>query len=94
MTLIALATALALSSAALPQTDPQQSSPPAADGARLGGLAPPTGPFVDGPPRPGQPVVFVPNPKTPAEMFPPPPPRENVPFCKRGQFDGCKQRGG
>lgn len=91
MTLIALATALAVSSAALVQTAPPA---PPVDGARLGGLAPPSGPFVDGPPRPGQPVVFVPNPKTPSEMFPPPPPRENVPFCKRGQFDGCKQRGG
>jgi hypothetical protein len=91
MTLIALATALAFSAASA-QTPPQQTSP--ADAPRLGGLAPPTGPFVDGPPPPGAQVVFVPNPKTPTEMFPPPPPRENVPFCKRGQFDGCKQRGG
>jgi hypothetical protein len=92
MTLIVLATALALSAASA-QTAPQQTEP-AADAPRLGGLAPPTGPFVNGPPPPGAQVVFVPNPKTPTEMFPPPPPRENVPFCKRNQFDGCKQRGG
>lgn len=92
MTLIALA-ALAMSSGTLPQDAPAQTNPPADTPARLGGLAPGS-PWPNGPPAPGQQVVFVPNPKTPNEAFPPPPPRENLPFCKRGQYDGCKQRGG
>lgn len=92
MTLIVLA-ALAMTSGALPQDAPAQSTPSADAPARLGGLAPGS-PWVNGPPAPGQPVVFVPNPKTATEAFPPPPPREKVPFCKRGQYDGCKQRGG
>ena len=91
MTLIVLA-ALAMSGA-LPQDAPVQAAPPADTPARLGGLAP-ASPWPNGPPAPGQQVVFVPNPQTPSEALPPPPPRENVPFCKRGQFDGCKQRGG
>ncbi|MES2988759.1 MAG: hypothetical protein V4808_12705 [Pseudomonadota bacterium] len=47
-----------------------------------------------GTPTPGATVVFVPNPQTATQAFPPPPPRESYPICKRGQFDGCTQRGG
>jgi hypothetical protein len=38
--------------------------------------------------------VFVANPQTPSEAYPPPPPLQHYPFCKRGQFDHCMQRGG
>ena len=98
MKLIALAAALAFGGTAIaqdvPQTSAQKAQAPTNDGAsRLGGYAPAT-PLFNGTPEPGATVVFVPNTQTPTEAFPPPPPKAVYPICKRGQFDGCRQRGG
>jgi hypothetical protein len=98
MKLIALAAAIALGAPAIaqdmPQTSAQKAESPTNDGAsRLGGYAP-TAPLFSGTPTPGATVVFVPNPQTATEAFPPPPARASYPICKRGQFDGCRQRGG
>jgi hypothetical protein len=58
-----------------------------------GGFAPTWSPVSTGaPPAPGQQVIFAPS-KSPNEAFPPPPPRDHYPYCKRGQYTGCMQRG-
>lgn len=45
------------------------------------------------PPQPPAPpdAIRVPGP-TPDQAYPPPAPLADYPFCKRGQFDKCKQR--
>jgi len=91
MKLIALTIALSMAGAAMAQTG-RDTSPQTA-GDPPGGYQP-TAPLLSGPAQPGQPVVFVPNPQTPTEAYPPPPPLQHYPFCKRGQFDKCMQRGG
>jgi hypothetical protein len=98
MKLIALAAALAFGGTAIAQDVPQTSaqkaeSPTNNEASKLGGYAPATPLFATTPP-PGATVVFVPNTQTPTEAFPPPPPKAVYPICKRGQFDGCRQRGG
>lgn len=96
MKLIALAAALTLASPALAQST--QTTPATADAGtnptatQLGGYAPPTM-WPDGQPKPGDKVVFVPSKLTPSEAFPPPPAQDHYPICKRGQTDGCMQRG-
>lgn len=96
MRIIALAAALALTAgAAHAQSSAQKAnSPTNNDAEKLGGYAPTTPLFSTGntPPPPGTPVVFVPSTMTPTEAFPPPPPKAAYPMCKRGQFDGCRQR--
>ncbi len=98
MKLLALAAALAFSGAAIAQTAPATDdakpgaeTPPAED--PRGGFQP-TAPLFSAPPQPGQQVIFVPNPQTPTQAYPPPPPLASYPICKRGQFDNCMQRGG
>jgi hypothetical protein len=91
MKLIVLAAALTIAGAAAAQKAPDTS--PQTVGEPRGGYQPNT-PLFSSPPQPGQPVVFVPNPQTPSEAYPPPPPLQHYPFCKRGQFDHCMQRGG
>ena len=86
MKLPVFAAALILASAAHAQTAPISADP-------KGGYQPST-PLFSAPPQPGQVVIFVPNPQTPTEAYPPPPPLAHYPFCKRGQFDHCMQRGG
>jgi hypothetical protein len=97
MKLLALAAALTLvTGAAHAQTSAQKAEAPTNNEAsKLGGYAP-SGPlFSTGTtPPPGTQVVFVPSTQTPSQAFPPPAPRESYPICKRGQFDGCRQRGG
>lgn len=95
MKLIVLAAALSLAGAAhAQQTSAQKAqSPTNNEASKLGGYAPST-PLFSGTPTPGAPVVFVPNPQTATEAFPPPPPKPSYPICKRGQFDGCRQPGG
>ena len=68
----------------VPQSAPATTAGPTAPDP-VGGYAPPPAP----PAPPG--AVFQPGP-TPDQAFPPPPPLANYPFCKRGQFDKCKQR--
>ncbi len=99
MKLVVLAAALAMTGAAHAhpaQTSAQKAESPSNDGAeKLGGYAPTTPLFSSGsPPAPGTPVTFVPSTLTPTQAFPPPAPKDSYPICKRGQFDGCRQRGG
>jgi hypothetical protein len=97
MKLLALAAALTLvAGAAQAQTSAQKAeSPTNNDASRLGGYAPAAPLFSTGTtPPPGTQVVFVPSTQTPTEAFPPPAPKADYPLCKRGQFDGCRQRGG
>ncbi len=91
MKLIALAAAMAIAGAAAAQTTPDTS--PQTAGDPRGGYQP-AAPVFNTPPQPGQRPVFVPNPQTPSQAFPPPPPLQHYPICKRGQFDHCMQRGG
>jgi hypothetical protein len=89
-----LAIALGSAGAASAQTAPAtQDTSPQTVGDPRGGYQP-TAPLFSAPPQPGQPVIFVPNPLTPAQAYPAPPPLEHYPLCKRGQFDKCRQRGG
>lgn len=96
MKLIVLAAALAFGGTAIAQDAPQQSTDAAATTQQpVGGYAPATPLFSTGTtPPPGARVVFVPNPQTATEAFPPPPPQARYPICKRGQTDNCRQRGG
>jgi hypothetical protein len=66
---------------------------PGASAAPTAGGYQPAGPAVNGTPAPGATVVFKPAP-SPSEAFPPPPAKESYPVCKKGQYDGCRQRGG
>lgn len=99
MKLIALAAALALTgSAALAQdTAPAPAAPeaaaPAAAEDPVGGYQPST-PAIQGDTSSGQKPIFVANPMTPTQAFPPPPPLAKYPLCKKGQTDNCRQRGG
>lgn len=54
----------------------------------------PAAPALSGPVAPGQTPIFVPSTQTPSQAYPPPAPLSHYPFCKRGQFDKCMQRGG
>lgn len=91
MKLIALAAALTLAGPALAQTT-QTQPVSATSAAPAGGYAPATM-WVNGQPQPGDKVVFEPSRLTPSQAFPPPPPRDHYPVCKRGQTDQCLQRG-
>jgi hypothetical protein len=104
MKLIALAAAFALGGTAIAQdqqstttttTTTTSAAGQATTDAPVGGYAPATPLFSSGAtPPPGARVVFVPNPQTATEAFPPPAPLAHYPLCKRGQTDNCRQRGG
>lgn len=93
MKLLALAAALAFGTPALAQTAPAQDDPVQTVDDPRGGYQP-TAPLFTGPPSPGARTIFVPNPQTPTQAFPPPPPMPSYPICRRNQFDNCRQRGG
>ncbi len=96
MKLIVLAAALAFGGTAIAQDVPQSATTSAGTQTvddPKGGYAPAAPRFSTTPP-PGATVVFVPNPQTPTQAFPPPPPLAKYPICKPGQFDNCRQRGG
>lgn len=92
-----------------PSTTPMQdSSMPSSGGAMSnsgstmssasGGATPsggymPTTPALSGTPAAGSTVRVVPS-ASPSEAFPPPPPKDSYPVCKRGQTDGCRNPGG
>ncbi len=82
---------------AMAQTAPAQDASAQATGnngaERLGGYMP-SKPALSGPVTPQTRVIFRANPQTPSEAFPPPPPKAEYPICQRGQYDGCRQRGG
>ena len=100
MKLLALAAALAMTGTAALAQD-TQTTPPLADDAAapaasedpVGGYQPATPPMSTQP-QPGQQVIFQANPQTPSQAFPPPPPLDKYPVCKKGQTDNCRQRGG
>lgn len=57
-----------------------------------GGYMPSTPP-LSGPVQPGATVRVQPS-MSPSQAFPPPAPKASYPICKKGQTDGCRQRGG
>lgn len=76
------------------QAAPAASAPEAAPAPDpIGGYQPST-PAIQGDTSSGQKPVFQPNPQTPSQAFPPPPPLQKYPLCKKGQTDNCRQRGG
>lgn len=103
-TLLALAAALAVAAPAMAQNTPSQGAAPttapatgdvdaaAARAAQAGGYQP-DGPALSGPLAPGAQVIFKAAPP-PDVAYPAPPPLAHYPVCKKGQFDGCIQRGG
>ena len=99
MKLLAVAAATAAlamtSGSALAQdTQAAPSAPEAAPAPDpVGGYQPST-PAIHGDTSSGQKPVFQPNPQTPSQAFPPPPPLQKYPLCKKGQTDNCRQRGG
>ncbi|MBC9030890.1 hypothetical protein IAG41_00650 [Sphingomonas sp. JC676] len=101
MKLIALAAAFALGGTAIAQdqqsttTTTTVTTDQAAPNPPVGGYAPATPLFSSGATPPaGARVMFVPNPQTATEAFPPPAPMAHYSLCKRGQTDNCRQRGG
>ena len=87
MKIVLLAAALAFGGTAIAQDQPapdtampEMTAPDAA-----AQLPPPP------PPAPGSTVVFQPSVPV-AQAYPPPAPKAEYPWCKRGVTDGCKQR--
>ncbi len=105
MKLLALAAALAMTGTAAIAQDTQTAPAPGAPAETTapapatasedpaGGYQPATPP-LSAQPQPGQQVIFQANPQTPTQAFPPPPPLDKYPLCKKGQTDNCRQRGG
>lgn len=97
MKLLALAAAaFAMTGTAALAQDTQASPAPTAPVATadpVGGYQPST-PAIQGDTSGGQKPVFQANPLTPTQAFPPPPPLDKYPLCKKGQTDNCRQRGG
>lgn len=94
---IVLASALALGSGAAiaqdaPAPDPTQTTAAADSTDPVGGYQPSAPPLASPPPAGAQ-IVFNPSP-APNVAFPPPPPMDKYPVCKKGQYDNCIQRGG
>ncbi|HCB74898.1 hypothetical protein [Sphingomonas yantingensis] len=73
---------------------PMQQAPMGATGGTetKGGYMPSTPPLA-GPVQPGATVRVQPS-MSPSQAFPPPAPKAEYPICKKGQTDGCRQRGG
>lgn len=79
---------------AMQQQAPMAGQPMGATGGTesKGGYMPSTPP-LSGPATPGATVRVQPS-MSPAQAFPPPAPKAEYPICKKGQTDGCRQRGG
>lgn len=58
-----------------------------------GGYMPAQPPIQGGAAPAGAQVVVQPS-MSPSQAFPPPAPKQSYPICKKGQTDGCRQRGG
>lgn len=93
MKLLALAAALAMTGTAAIAQDTQTAPATTAAQDPVGGYQPST-PLLQGDTSSGQKPIFQPNPLTPSQAFPPPPPLDKYPLCKKGQTDNCRQRGG
>ena len=77
-------------------TDPTTSQPATGtsnDNSMMQGGYQPSNSALSAPMTPGATVRFVPA-QSPSQAFPPPPAKDNYPICKKGQYDGCRQRGG
>jgi hypothetical protein len=75
------------------QGQPMQGQPMAATGETPKGGYMPSTPALSGPVQPGATVRVQPS-MSPSQAFPPPAPKAEYPICKKGQTDGCRQRGG
>lgn len=86
-----------------PPADPAQTTPPPADPstAPQPGMAPmgtpaggyqPSAPAMQGTMQPGVQPVYQPAP-SPSQAYPAPAPKDSYPVCKKGQYDGCVERG-
>ncbi|WP_315760066.1 hypothetical protein [Sphingomonas sp. Y38-1Y] len=87
------------------QNQPMQSQPMQAQGGMTGGQPMaaggetpkggymPSTPPLSGTPTAGATVRVQPS-MSPDQAFPPPAPKAEYPICKKGQTDGCRQRGG
>jgi hypothetical protein len=84
-----------------PAPAPTQGDMSATGGAPMAGGAPtetkggymPSTPPLSGTPQPGATVRVQPS-MSPSQAFPPPAPKTEYPVCKKGQTDGCRNRGG
>lgn len=83
-----------------PPADPAAPPPPAGDMTATGGAPTetkggymPSTPPLSGTPQPGATVRVQPS-VSPSQAFPPPAPKAEYPVCKKGQTDGCRNRGG
>ncbi|MEZ0494700.1 hypothetical protein [Sphingomonas sp. IW22] len=76
------------------QQQPMNGQPMTGTGATetKGGYMPSTPP-MSGMAQPGATVRVQPS-MSPSQAFPPPAPKGEYPICKKGQTDGCRQRGG
>jgi len=68
-------------------------APPDASSAEQAGGYMPATPPMSQPATPGANVTFQPS-VSPDQAFPPPPPLDHYPICKRGQTDKCMEPGG
>lgn len=80
--ILTAAAVLLVASPSIAQDKPVDTTPP-----QPAGYQPPPPPPIP----PGTPVMYVPAPP-PDVAYPPPAPLADYPFCKKGQFDKCKQR--
>ncbi|MBW4330355.1 hypothetical protein KY084_05645 [Stakelama sp. CBK3Z-3] len=97
MKLILMTAALAIGAPALANAQDMQGSNPQQDatmnnGDHRGGYQPDQPPMPVQP-KPGQKVIFKASPPV-SQAYPAPAPKAEYPVCKRGQTDGCRQRGG
>ena len=98
MKLIVMTAAIAMATPALAQaqdmstTTTTQQTTTGDNSTPIGGYEPSAPPMASQP-QPGQQVIFQPSPPV-SQAFPPPAPKAEYPLCKKGQYDGCRQRGG
>lgn len=76
-----------------PMQGGMQQQPMASTGETPKGGYMPSAPALSGTPTAGAPVRVQAS-MSPSQAFPPPAPKAEYPICKRGQTDGCRQRGG
>ncbi|GGO96673.1 hypothetical protein [Stakelama pacifica] len=96
MKLILMTAALVMGAPALahaPQDMSTTTAQSASGDAAMPGGYEPSQPPMPMQPEPGQKVIFQPSPPV-SQAFPPPAPKAEYPVCKRGETDGCRQRGG
>ncbi|WP_174297272.1 hypothetical protein [Sphingomonas bacterium] len=88
MKLILLAATAALALPGLARAQTAQTPTPAPTGGYQ-----PSGPAMQGTMQPGVQPVYQPAP-SPSQAYPAPAPLASYPVCRKGQYDGCIERGG